>query len=123
KPDLAEHLAPADHRALGIDLDQILVVDQPLRRSGWRGHEPIAIARGDVAVVVRRPAVRVDRSRSLGDRGAEQPHAMSTASTMPTIAERIGTTSPCCSNWRTPVPSVNTITRSPAPACARSIAT
>ena len=96
QPDLAEHLAAADHRALVIDLDQIGVGDQPLRGRGRRGDETPCrdgrIARAHVAVVVGDPAGGVQVLRGLRDLHAQLLHeSTSTASTMPTIALRIGT--------------------------------
>jgi hypothetical protein len=65
--ELAEHAAAADHLALRVDLDEVAVLDEPLR-GGRRGRdEARPVARGDVAVVVRDPAGRVQVARDLGD--------------------------------------------------------
>ena len=58
----------------------------------------LAVARGDVAVVIRDPGPAACKWREVSATATAQllHGTISTASTMPTIAERIGTMSPCC---------------------------
>src|SRR5512138_2150230 len=120
--DLAEHLAAADDLPLGVELDDVALLDQALR--GRRGRREVArtIAGGDVAVVVGNPSELVQQPRCFRDLRA-QLHRVSTASTTPTMVDRIGTMSPCFKICRVPLPSVSTSTLSPTPACTVSIAT
>jgi hypothetical protein len=74
KADLAKNLAGADHVALAVDLDEISLADDALGRRRRRRDVAIAVARGDVAIVVGDPAGGVQVLRGLGDRVAKLFH-------------------------------------------------
>ena len=71
-------LACAGDLALGVDLDQIFFGDEALAGRGRCRDEAVAVARGDVAVVVRAPTGGVEIARGLGDGNAQLLHAVST---------------------------------------------